>query len=75
MQISLTPSDVNEALVALLQTRGLPVTKDTVSFAFKNRRTKGGIFAEVTVGAPEAPVAVPAPVAVAEVTPETVIVP
>jgi len=64
MQIKLTPQDVNNALLASLRTKGIDVDSNNVQFTFANRRTKGGIFAEVIIGAPTTavpPVAVVAP--------------
>jgi dihydroxyacetone kinase DhaKLM complex PTS-EIIA-like component DhaM len=55
MQIKLTPDDVKSALLAHLAARGLATDNNSVSFIFYNRRTKGGIFAEVTIGAAAMP--------------------
>ena len=52
MQIKLTPQDVNNALLASLRTKGIDVDSNNVQFTFANRRTKGGIFAEVVIGTP-----------------------
>jgi hypothetical protein len=50
MQIKLTPVEITEALIAHLRNKGLDVDTKPVSFVFYNRRTKGGVCAEATIG-------------------------
>jgi hypothetical protein len=50
MQIKLTPLEITEALIAHLRNKGLDVDTKPVSFVFYNRRTKGGVYAEATIG-------------------------
>ena len=49
MQINLNPTEINDAIKALLVQKGIDLENKSVSFKFNNRRTKGGIFAVVTV--------------------------
>jgi hypothetical protein len=49
MEIKLTPQDVNNALVAYLQSKNID-TSQPISFAFSNKRKKGGIYAIVSIG-------------------------
>jgi hypothetical protein len=50
MQIKLTPLEITEALTTHLRNKGLDVDTKPVSFVFYNRRTKGGVYAEATIG-------------------------
>ena len=49
MQINLNPTEINDAIKALLVQKGIDLQDKNVSFKFNNRRTKGGIFAVVSV--------------------------
>ena len=49
MQINLNPTEINDAIKALLVQKGIDLQDKNVSFKFNNRRTKGGIFAVVTI--------------------------
>ena len=49
MQINLTPNEINDAIKALLVQKGIDLQDKNVSFKFNNRRTKGGIFAVVSI--------------------------
>lgn len=65
MQIKLTPADVNTALIAHLRHKGMIFDESQVSFTYFNRRTKGGIYAEVNIGMP-APSTAPTTASVAD---------
>lgn len=57
MKIKLTPADVISAINAHITATGINLTDKTITYAFHNRRSKGGIFAEVTIsGDAESPV-------------------
>ena len=49
MQINLNPTEINDAIKALLVQKGIDLQDKNVSFKFNNRRTKGGIFAVVSI--------------------------
>ena len=49
MQINLNPTEINDAIKASLVQKGIDLQDKNVSFKFNNRRTKGGIFAVVSV--------------------------
>lgn len=49
MQINLNPNEINDAIKALLVQKGIDLQDKNVSFKFNNRRTKGGIFAVVSI--------------------------
>ena len=49
MQINLNPNEINDAVKALLVQKGIDLQDKNVSFKFNNRRTKGGIFAVVSI--------------------------
>ena len=49
MQINLNPTEINDAIKALLVQKGIDLQDKNVSFKFNHRRTKGGIFAVVSV--------------------------
>ena len=49
MQINLNPTEINDAIKVLLVQKGIDLQDKNVSFKFNNRRTKGGIFAVVSV--------------------------
>ena len=49
MQINLNPTEINDAIMSLLVQKGIDLQDKNVSFKFNNRRTKGGIFAVVSV--------------------------
>ncbi len=49
MQINLNPTEINDAIKSLLVQKGIDLQDKHVSFKFNNRRTKGGIFAVVSV--------------------------
>lgn len=49
MKISLTPADIIVAIKAHLVNAGVVIQDKTVTFNFSNKRSKGGIFAEVTI--------------------------
>ena len=49
MQINLNPTEINDAIKSLLVQKGIDLQDKNVSFKFNNRRTKGGIFAVVSV--------------------------
>ncbi len=49
MQINLNPTEINDAIKALLVQKGIDLQDKHVSFKFNNRRTKGGIFAVVSI--------------------------
>ena len=49
MQINLNPNEINDAIKVLLVQKGIDLQDKNVSFKFNNRRTKGGIFAVVSI--------------------------
>ena len=49
MQINLNPTEINDAIKSLLVQKGIDLQDKNVSFKFNNRRTKGGIFAVVSI--------------------------
>lgn len=49
MQINLNPTEINDAIKASLIQKGIDLQDKNVSFKFNNRRTKGGIFAVVSI--------------------------
>ena len=49
MQINLNPTEINDAIKASLVQKGIDLQDKHVSFKFNNRRTKGGIFAVVSI--------------------------
>ena len=49
MQINLNPTEINDAIKASLVQKGIDLQDKNVSFKFNNRRTKGGIFAVVSI--------------------------
>lgn len=49
MQINLNPNEINDAIKASLVQKGIDLQDKNVSFKFNNRRTKGGIFAVVSI--------------------------
>ena len=49
MQINLNPNEINDAIKALLVQKGIDLQDKNVSFKFNHRRTKGGIFAVVSI--------------------------
>ena len=49
MQINLNPNEINDAIKSLLVQKGIDLQDKNVSFKFNNRRTKGGIFAVVSI--------------------------
>ena len=49
MQINLNPNEINDAIKALLVQKDIDLQDKNVSFKFNNRRTKGGIFAVVSI--------------------------
>lgn len=49
MKISLTPADIIVAIKAHLVNTGVAIQDKTITFNFSNKRSKGGIFAEVTI--------------------------
>ena len=49
MQINLSPNEINDAIKVLLVQKGIDLQDKNVSFKFSNRRTKGGIFAVVSI--------------------------
>lgn len=49
MQINLNPNEINDAIIVLLVQKGIDLQDKNVSFKFNNRRTKGGIFAVVSI--------------------------
>lgn len=49
MQINLNPNEINDAIKASLVQKGIDLQGKNVSFKFNNRRTKGGIFAVVSI--------------------------
>ena len=49
MQINLNPNEINDAIKVSLVQKGIDLQDKNVSFKFTNRRTKGGIFAVVSI--------------------------
>ena len=49
MQINLNPNEINDAIKVSLVQKGIDLQDKNVSFKFNNRRTKGGIFAVVSI--------------------------
>ena len=49
MQINLNPNEINDAIKTSLVQKGIDLQDKNVSFKFNNRRTKGGIFAVVSI--------------------------
>jgi hypothetical protein len=49
MKIKLNPADVIIALQKHIESTGVSLTDKTVTYKFNNRRTKGGIFAEIDI--------------------------
>lgn len=49
MKIKLNPADVIIALQKHIESTGVSLTNKTVTYTFNNRRTKGGIFAEINI--------------------------
>ena len=49
MQINLNPTEINDAIKVSLVQKGIDLQDKNVSFKFNNRRTKGGIFAVVSI--------------------------
>lgn len=49
MQINLNPNEINDVIKASLIQKGIDLQNKNVSFKFNNRRTKGGIFAVVSI--------------------------
>ena len=49
MQINLNPNEINDAIKVSLVQKGIDLQDKNVSFKFNHRRTKGGIFAVVSI--------------------------
>lgn len=49
MKINLTPVDIIAAIKNYLVSTGVDIQDKTVTFNFSNKRTKGGVYAEVTI--------------------------
>ena len=73
MQIKLNPADVNAIIMAHLKANGVDTTQP-VQLAFRNKRNKGGMMVDVTIGTAAASTPVveaSKPVAEAPVTADT----
>lgn len=49
MKINLTPVDIIAAIKNYLVSTGVDIQDKTITFNFSNKRTKGGVYAEVTI--------------------------